>query len=152
MLTTQRHYRIIFPNGSTYYGRTTQSGNKRYKSHLNKSKLGKHENKHIQEAYNKYGYMTHEWLGTETGDLEHHNNIEFGYIQSDPKSLNIRDGSWGVREGEYHRQREQEKIRTPEEREEYNRYMREYQSKNREKRNSKARERYHKLKQKNEVI
>ena len=137
MLTTERHYKITFPDSSTYYGRTTQPGNKRYRSHLNKSKRGKHENKHIQEAYNKYGYMAHEWLGYETGDLAHHRKIEFGYVQADPKALNIHNGSWDHKE--YNTQRNKVKYAswTTEEWDEYKRKQREY---------------YHKRKQKNEVI
>ena len=94
-ITTEHHYKITFPDGSTYYGRTTQE-DKRYELHLSTARRNKHGNKHIQEVYDKYGSedWVHKWLGWETGDLEHHRNIEFGYVQSDPKSLNIKDGRY----------------------------------------------------------
>ena len=139
MLTTERHYKITFPDGSTYYGRTTQSGDERYRQHLSTSKLGKHDNKHIQEVYNKYGHdgWVHKWLVEETGNNEYHNNIEFGYVQSDPKALNIHNGSWDHKK--YNTQRNKVKYAswTTEEWDEYKRKQREY---------------YHKRKQKNEVI
>tara|TARA_B110000285_G_C14773915_1_gene445311 strand:+ start:182 stop:598 length:417 start_codon:yes stop_codon:yes gene_type:complete len=133
-ITTERHYKITFPEGSIYYGRTTQGGNKRYNEHLCAVKKGKHGNKHIQEIFNKYGCdgWIHEWLGEETGDLEHHRNIEFGYTQSDPKALNIWDGRYALLEDRQYKQAIRD-AHTPEEREEYNR---------------KERERYHKRKQK----
>ncbi len=139
MLTTQQYYRITFPDGSTYYGRTTQLGNKRYIQHLSSSKLGKHDNKHIQEVYNKYGSdgWVHEWLGTETGDLEYHNKIEYGYVKSDPKSLNIHNGNWD--HSKYNSKRMKAKYDSwgKEEWDEYKRKQREY---------------YHKRKLKNEII
>jgi len=93
-ITTERHYKITLSNGSTYYGRTTQPSDDRYKRHLNTARTGTNSNKHIQEIYDKYGSddWVHKWLGWETGGLEHHRQIEFGYIQSDPKALNIHDG------------------------------------------------------------
>ena len=93
-ITTERHYKITFQDGSTYYGRTTSPGNIRYNDHLYRVRKGKHRNKHIQEVYDKYGYddWVHKWLSTETGDLDYHNKIEFGYVQADPKSINIKKG------------------------------------------------------------
>jgi hypothetical protein len=118
-ITTERHYKITLKDGSTYYGRTTQSGNKRYNQHLSQSRLGKHENKHIQESYDKYGYddWVHEWLGWETGDNDYHNKIEFGYVQADPKALNINDGKRAL-------------LDEDEEREYLNKYAQEYRNKN----------------------
>ena len=160
MLTTERHYKITLSDGSTYYGRTTQSGNNRYSRHQSHLKAGTHKNKHIQEVYNKYGYddWVHEWLVEETGDLDHHNNIEFGYIQSDPKSINVRVGSWVLDKKKYDRQLQAARRAawTPEELEEHKRKtnqkwlnltleeQKEYRRK--------EREYYHKRKQKNEVI
>ena len=108
-ITTERHYKITFQDGSTYYGRTTQLGNKRYNVHLCHAKKGKHSNKHIQEIYNKYGSdnWVHEWLGEEIGDLEYHNKIELGYVQSDPKAINIRDGSCILDRKKYGREQNQ---------------------------------------------
>ena len=143
MLTTERHYKITFPDDSTYYGRTTLPSGERYAVHLAQVKKGKHDNKHIQEVYNKYGSddWVHEWLGTEIGNKQHHDKIEYSYVLSDPKALNIDNGHCSLDNKEYHRQynkkRYQEREWTPEYHKEYNR---------------RARERYHKLKQKNEII
>jgi|TARA_R110000737_G_scaffold335539_1_gene354404 hypothetical protein len=92
-ITTEQHYKITLTDGSTYYGRTTK-GDKRYRGHQSDVRCNTHSNKHVQESYNKYGYdgWVHEWLGYETGDLQHHNKIEFGRVQADPKALNIWDG------------------------------------------------------------
>ena len=129
-ITTQQHYKITFPDSSTYYGRTTLRGNRRYTKHKSQVKHGTHDNKLIQEIYNKYGCggWIHEWLGTETGDLEHHRKIEFGYINADPKSLNVHNGSFILNYDEYKRQRSQAERdnRTPEEHEEYKRRHRGY--------------------------
>jgi len=91
-ITTERHYRITLTGGSTYYGRTTQPGNQRYNEHLYHVRQGTHVC--LQESYDKYGCegWIHEWLSTETGNIEHHRQIEFGYVQADPKALNIHDG------------------------------------------------------------
>ena len=126
-ITTERHYKITLSNGSTYYGRTTQSGNKRYQGHQSDVRCNTHHNKHIQEVYSKYGYddWVHEWLGYETGDRHHHNKIEFGYVQADPKSINIDDGRKSLLSKEQikeqDRLRSQRKIdnMTPEELKEY---------------------------------
>ena len=92
-ITTERHYKITLSNGSTYYGRTT-IGNQRYRNHKSDVRVNKHDNPKVQESYNKYGYdgWVHEWLSTETGDKQHHDKIEYGYVQADPKALNINDG------------------------------------------------------------
>lgn len=42
-------------NDKTYVGSTTKSFKERLSIHLRKLKGGKHENKHLQNAYNKYG-------------------------------------------------------------------------------------------------
>tara|TARA_B110000977_G_C10635750_1_gene321984 strand:+ start:75 stop:500 length:426 start_codon:yes stop_codon:yes gene_type:complete len=137
-ITTERHYKITFQNGSTYYGRTTQPGNKRYNDHLTKARKGKQSNKYIQEVYDKYGSddWIHEWLGTEIGDKHHHDRIEFGYVQADPKSLNIKDGRRVLNKKEYDWQNhlKRQNARTPEEHEEHNRKQREYYQKNKQKR------------------
>ncbi len=133
-ITTARHYRITLTGGSTYYGRTTQPGDDRYNRHLGCVRLGTHPNKHIQEVYNKYGYddWVHEWLSTETGDKQHHDQIEYGRVQADPKSLNKNKGYSGVlleggnREHTRQQSKAQRDAHTPEEREEYNRLQREY--------------------------
>ena len=93
-ITTEQHYKITLKDGSTYYGRTTQVGNRRYHEHTSDVRRGEHGNKYVQESYDKYGYdgWVHEWLGYETGDKQHHNKIEFGYVQADPKALNIDTG------------------------------------------------------------
>ena len=138
-ITTERHYKIIFPDGSTYYGRTTQPDNDRYYRHLGEVKRGKHSNKHIQELYNKYGSddWVHEWLSTKIGDIEHHRQIEFGYVQADPKALNIDDGRKSLLSKEviveYQRLRIQRKIdnMTPKELKEYRLIKREEQSRRR---------------------
>ena len=94
-ITTERHYKITLSDGSTYYGRTTQPDDNRYDQHLKTAKRGANSNKYINEVYDKYGYddWVHEWLSTETGDIKHHRKIEFGYVQADPKSINIHDGT-----------------------------------------------------------
>ena len=159
-ITTERHYKIIFQDSFTYYGRTILSGNQRYNEHLTRVRKGKHPNKHIQEIYNKYGFggWVHEWLSTETGDLEHHNKIEFGYVQSDPKALNIKSGSWVLDKKKYmnHYMNLRNKSLPPEEKEETKRKQREQKREKllnmtpeeRDEHNRKQRERYHKRKQK----
>jgi len=133
---TERHYKLTLSDGSVYYGRTTLSGNKRYVNHRCNAKKGKH-NKHIQEVYNKYGYddWVWEWLGEETGDLEHHRKIEFGYVQVDPKAINLYNGRFASGENEYFKQKQQtiRDAHTPEEREEYNRKYREIYQKRKQK-------------------
>ena len=138
-ITTERHYKITFQNGSTYYGRTTQPGNKRYNDHLTKARKGKQSNKYIQEVYDKYGSddWIHEWLGTEIGDKHHHDRIEFGYVQADPKSLNIHDGkvallSEDILERDRIRIKEKQSKETPEQYEERLSKAREYQRRKRE--------------------
>ena len=125
-ITTERYYKITLSNGSTYYGRTT-IGNQRYRNHLSTVRQGSHHNKNVQESYDRYGSddWVHEWLGYETGDRHHHNKIEFGYVQSDPKSINIDDGRKSLLSkeqiNEQDRLRLQRKIdnMTPEELKEY---------------------------------
>ena len=138
-ITTERHYRITLTGGSTYYGRTIQPGDGRYDRHLSCVRLGTHPNKHIQESYNKYGYddWINEWLGWETGDLEHHRQIEYGYVQADPKSLNIHDGkvallSEDILERDRIRIKEKQSKETPEQYEERLSKAREYQRRKRE--------------------
>ena len=124
-ITTERHYKITLSDGSTYYGRTTLLGNRRYTAHKVLLRKGTHST--LQEVYDKYGYddWVHEWLGYETGDLEHHRKIEFGYVQADPKSLNIHDGKYTLlsedEKKEYFRLMEEERLKelTPEEYKEY---------------------------------
>ena len=113
-ITTERYYKITFPEGSIYYGRTTQGG-ERYKKHLSMVRRDRHPNKHIQEVYNKYGYddWVHEWLFYETGDKDYHSRIELGMIQANPKSLNIKDGRYiQLSEEEFkQKNKEESKIR-----------------------------------------
>ena len=87
-ITTERHYKITLSDGSTYYGKTKHHIYIRGCNHLQTARLGIHKNKHIQEVYNKYGYddWVFEYLSTETGNRDHHNQIEFGRVQADPKS------------------------------------------------------------------
>ena len=116
-ITTERHYKITLKDGSTYYGRTTQLGNKRYNQHLYYARQGKHSC--LQESYDKYGCddWVNEWLGTETGDLDYHNRIEYGYIRADPKALNIHDGKRAL-------------LDKDEEREHLNKYAQKYREEN----------------------
>ena len=159
-VTTERYYKITFQNSSTYYGRTILSGNQRYNEHLTRARKGKHPNKHIQEIYNKYSSddWVYEWLGEETGEKDHHNKIEFGYIQTDPKALNIKSGSWVLDKKKYmnHYMNLRNKSKSPKEQEEYRRKNKEHQSRKlsnmtpeeRDEHNRKQRERYYKRKQK----
>ena len=128
-ITTERHYKITLSDGSVYYGRTTIE-DKRYYQHLGDARRGNHDNKNIQEVYNKYGYddWVHEWLGYETGDLKHHREIELGYVQSDPKALNINTGDYILGDPkEYDRKKHIEKYdnMTPKELKEFRRKDRE---------------------------
>lgn len=155
-ITTERHYKITLTDGSTYYGRTAQSGNDRYSQHRSTVRRGVHDNKNIQESYNKYGYdgWIHEWLGYETGDKLHHDKIEFGYIQADPKSLNILDGRVVLLTTKEHNKRVRNKM-TPKELEKDRRKDRDKQRKRRlnetleqkEIRLMKMREYYHRSKE-----
>ena len=119
-ITTERHYKITLTGGSTYYGRTTLLGNKRWNIHTFDLRRGKHPC--LQEVYDKYGYddWVHEWLGWETGDLQHHRQIEFGYVQADPKSINIRKGYYLLLSEEEKKEYNYQKTlnETPEQREE----------------------------------
>lgn len=138
-ITTERHYKITLKDGSTYYGRTTQPGDDRYNQHQGDVRRNKHPNKNIQESYNKYGYddWVHEWLSTETGDKQHHDQIEYGYVQADPKALNINKGKWVICEDgglEYNRvyQQQRRDKETPEQKEERRHEGREYQQQKRD--------------------
>mgnify|MGYP003676112471 CR=1 FL=1 len=132
-ITTERHYKITLTGGSTYYGRTTLPDDERYRDHLTSAERGKHDNKNVQESYDKYGHddWSHEWLGTETGNTQHHNQIEYGYVRADPKSLNIHDGKWTLlskeEKNEYFRLMEENRKKklTPKELEEHLRKDRE---------------------------
>ena len=158
-ITTERHYKITLSDGSTYYGRTIM-GDLRYKQHLGQARRGDHENPNIQEVYDKYGYddWVHKWLSTETGDKRHHDKIEYGYVQADPKALNIKSGSWVLDKKKYmnHYMNLRNKALPPEEKEETKRKQREHQREKllnmtpeeRDEHNRKQRERYHKHKQK----
>ena len=136
-ITTEQHYKITLTGGSTYYGRTTLPGNDRYNQHRSDVKAGRHSS--LQESYDKYGYdgWVHEWLGWETGDIDYHNQIEYGYVQADPKALNIRKGYWAIlSEDLLERDRmyqQQKKVnQTPEELEESLRKAREYDQRKRD--------------------
>ena len=118
-ITTEQHYKITLSKGSTYYGKTKHHIYERWGNHLQTSRLGIHKNKHIQEVYNKYGCddWVFEVLSVEIGDLQHHNKIEFGYVQADPKALNIRRGRYAL-------------LDKDEEREHLNKYAQEYREEN----------------------
>tara|TARA_R110000796_G_scaffold212440_1_gene328549 strand:+ start:173 stop:595 length:423 start_codon:yes stop_codon:yes gene_type:complete len=123
-------------------------GDLRYKQHLGQARRGDHENPNIQEVYDKYGYddWVHKWLSTETGDKRHHDTIEFGYVQSDPKSLNVKTGKISLLSEEDHKERgrlQQQRRKenmTPEELEESRRKQREYMTQLRNNETSEQRE------------
>ena len=126
-ITTERHYKITLTGGSTYYGRTTL-GDKRYELHKSWARQGTHPC--LQESYDKYGYdgWVHEWLGWETGDKLHHDKIEYGRVQTDPKSLNIQGGRYVLLDRKEYERRAYKSRRdnmSPEEIEEFNRRSKE---------------------------
>lgn len=48
-------YKIEFPNGECYIGRTSNHEYIRWGHHLSRCKAGKHSNNRIQSIYDKYG-------------------------------------------------------------------------------------------------
>ena len=138
-MITKTYYKITFPDNTCYIGTTKIHPYERWGKHLTDARLSYHKNKHVQVVYDKYGYdgWVHEWLGYETGDKQHHNKIEFGYVQADPKALNIDDGRKSLLSKEviveYQRLRIQRKIdnMTPKELKEYRLIKREEQSRRR---------------------
>jgi hypothetical protein len=156
-ITTERHYKITLTGGSTYYGRTTQPRNDRYQHHQSSCRRGVNKNKHIQEIYNKYGYddWVFEYLSTETGNIDHHNQIEFGRIQADNRSINLDTGRRALVKEEdrlsYYKKNNDNKYKnlTPEELKEYrqtkleltNKWLESLTPKKREEKKRKDRER-----------
>ena len=93
--TTKQYYKIIFPDNTCYIGKTGSIRDRKYQHHSD-VRLGKHDNKHIQEVYNKYGYDNWEYkiLFEEKGDKEYHRKREYKLIQETPNTLNLDDGRW----------------------------------------------------------
>jgi hypothetical protein len=85
-------YKIIFPNGEHYIGKTEMHEYMRWGQHLSDCKRGKHGNKKIQEIYNEYGYD--EWKFEvlkveESDDSSYISLLEEQYIRDTPNTVNV---------------------------------------------------------------
>ena len=93
-MTTKTYYKITFPDNTCYIGCTIEYNTRRL-YHLSISNKHQHTNKNIQAVYDKYG-SNDEWifevLFEETGDSEHHKQLEYNLIQETPNTLNLKDG------------------------------------------------------------
>ncbi len=91
-ITTEQYYKITFPDGSTYYGRTKHHIYERWGNHLQTARLNTHRNKHIQTVYDEYGYddWVFEILFVKVYSKDQHSICENTLIHDDSKALNIR--------------------------------------------------------------
>jgi hypothetical protein len=85
-------YKITFPNGEHYIGRTETHEYMRWGSHLSDCRRGKHANKRMQEIYNEYGYD--EWKFEvlkveESDDSSYISLLEEQYIRETPNTINV---------------------------------------------------------------
>jgi group I intron endonuclease len=88
-------YRISFPNGDFYIGRSFNI-NKRITKHRVNLKTGRHINYRIQEEYDKQGDFTWDVLEIVEGDKINHGEREMYWIEQLNPTLNLtRGGSSG---------------------------------------------------------
>lgn len=89
-------------NGMTYIGQTMQRFQKRYWHHKWKLGNGTHDNRHLQNAWNKYGESVFEFSVVETMDdydNDKLDSLEIKYIQmyrNENRCYNIADGGGGT--------------------------------------------------------
>ena len=76
-------------NGKFYIGSTNNFNNRKI-THLTKLNKGKHENKYLQRAWNKYGEDNFEFIILEIVPYEDQFNIEQKYLDK-LKLLRIKD-------------------------------------------------------------
>mgnify|MGYP003652523474 CR=1 FL=1 len=145
-MTTKSYYKINFPNNTCYIG-VTVNLHKRMISHKCRCNKGKHDNRHIQEVYDKYGYDSWivEELFSETGDKEYHKIREYNLIQETPNTINLNTGrECLLSRTEYSRspqQHEYNKTYREENRELVNERSRNYHRRTSEERSRKLKER-----------
>ncbi len=84
-------YRISFPNGDFYIGRSFNI-EKRVNKHRFNLKTGKHINYRIQEEYNKQGDFTWDVLEIVDGDKVDHGCREIYWIEQLKPTLNLTKG------------------------------------------------------------
>lgn len=90
-------------NGKAYIGQTKQKFYKRFLHHQWKLRDGSHDNKHLQNAWNKYGEESFEFTPLEViNDESCLDQLEIAYIkyyQENNKSYNINEGGDHSRRG-----------------------------------------------------
>lgn len=87
-------YQIIhLESGFKYVGQTTRPPIKRWREHLYPLRKGKHNNRHLQAAWNKYGELAFRFeIIKEYGTLEELNQAEIDLIRSGTNLYNLADG------------------------------------------------------------
>lgn len=93
-------YRITnTKNGNSYIGKTAMNFGDRWDCHRAQLRGGYHDNPHLQNAWNKYGEESFEFVVVEEiDDASKLNELEIKYIakyKADGKSYNISDGGDG---------------------------------------------------------
>ena len=85
-------YRIEFPNGQFYIGQTSQAFVwMRWDGHINKVRAGKHNNQHIQNICDDYGYSDWKFevlLELESDDPHYVSLMEKTIIDDHPNTTN----------------------------------------------------------------
>ena len=87
-------YKITFPNNTCYIGQSSKHEYERWGKHISQCSLGKHENRYVQNAYDKYGVDS--WgfevmHREESGDKKFVNEIERRMINKYSNCVNIKN-------------------------------------------------------------
>jgi predicted GIY-YIG superfamily endonuclease len=90
-------YRLVFKDGSVYYGSSNQHPNKRKANHFSAMKLGRHDSKNVQHTFNTYGLPTFEilmLLDTIEEAIENETHLTATAHNRGTECLNVRHGNY----------------------------------------------------------
>ena len=112
-MTTKVYYKITFPNGTCYIGRT-KNFKYRLGDHIRECKRNEHKNPKMQSIFDEYGCdeWVYEWLFVGVGNKKYHSQREYSIIQTTPNTINTLIGDYALFDswGEYYNQNEKRKA------------------------------------------